>query len=498
MATGPTARTGVLDDASLARAAAAGDRASFAAIYDRYADRLHDFCVGMLRDRDGAADCVQDTFVTAATRLPQLREPERLRSWLYAIARNEALARIKRLRRERPTEELPEMASTGPGLDALAARSELADLIDDACGGLSDRDRVVLELAYRQDLAGPELAEALGVAHKHANILVERLRTTIARSLGALLVCRSVKADPTRCQELAALIDDWDGAFTVLIRKRAARHIESCPICDERRGRMVSPAALLGATPVMVPAPVWLRERTLEQAGPALPTHATAQSTGDVDNGSWWPPNDFDTQPQGRRKALARAGLGAALLLIAVGGAARILVPPTYSVEPVDVVGPMPTTRTSVTITGSRPSPTMATIVVPSGNPERAATPPPARPTSVMPPAGVVEPAVEQEAVPVAPPPVNQQPDRIPASAEPAPAPEPEPPPAPAPQPKPKPQPEPAPQPEPIVEEPAAPANPPKVPMTKQPNPFSPPSGGSGGECPPNAQNCNPSDGPLS
>ena len=56
-------------DAELARAAAAGDRGAFAGIYDRYADRLHDFCVGMLRDRDGAADCVQDVFCTAATRL---------------------------------------------------------------------------------------------------------------------------------------------------------------------------------------------------------------------------------------------------------------------------------------------------------------------------------------------------------------------------------------------------------------------------------------------
>ena len=40
------------DDAELARVATAGDRAAFAAIYDRYADRLHDFCWGLLRDRE--------------------------------------------------------------------------------------------------------------------------------------------------------------------------------------------------------------------------------------------------------------------------------------------------------------------------------------------------------------------------------------------------------------------------------------------------------------
>ena len=45
----------VYSDGELARVAATGDRQAFAAIYDRHADRLHDFCVGMLRNRDAAA-----------------------------------------------------------------------------------------------------------------------------------------------------------------------------------------------------------------------------------------------------------------------------------------------------------------------------------------------------------------------------------------------------------------------------------------------------------
>jgi hypothetical protein len=44
----------VYSDGELAHAAA-GDRQAFAAIYDRYADRLHDLCVGMLLNRDAAA-----------------------------------------------------------------------------------------------------------------------------------------------------------------------------------------------------------------------------------------------------------------------------------------------------------------------------------------------------------------------------------------------------------------------------------------------------------
>ncbi len=226
-------------------------------------DRLHDFCAGMLGDRDSAADCVQDTFCIAATRLPQLRDPDKLRPWLYSIARNEALRRIRERRRETPSEDLLDTASGEAGPDTLAARTELADLIADTAGGLSDRDRSVLELAFRHGLNGPDLAEALGVSPSNANTIVHRLRDTIERSLGALLVSRRVRSSGG-CQELAAILDGWDGHFNVLMRKRISRHIESCDVCDEERRRLVSPAALLGAA-VFIPAPEWLRERTLSE-----------------------------------------------------------------------------------------------------------------------------------------------------------------------------------------------------------------------------------------
>jgi RNA polymerase sigma factor (sigma-70 family) len=265
-------------DAELARASAAGDKRAFAQIYDRYADRLYDFCAGMLADRDGAADCVQDVFCIAATELAKLRDADRLRPWLYSIARNEALRRIRQRRRETPSEELPETESGEPGPETLATRLELGDLIAEAAGGLSDRDRAVLELAFRHGLNGPDLAEALGVTPSNANTIVHRLRTTIERSLGALLVARQVRTTG-ECDELATILDGWDGHFNVLVRKRISRHIESCHICDGERRRLVTPAALLGVAPVFIPAPEWLRERTL---GEIQLTSATRPSTDDA------------------------------------------------------------------------------------------------------------------------------------------------------------------------------------------------------------------------
>ena len=273
----------IVSDAELARAAAAGDRRAFAMIYDRYADRLHDFCVGMVRDRDAAADCVQDVFCNAATQLPKLRDPDRLRPWLYAIARNEALRCIRKRRREQASDDLPEAASHEAGPDTLAARNELANLISEAAGGLSDRDRTVLELAYRHGLDGPELANALEVSPGNANRMVSRLRETIETSLGALLVARRAQHAAKACAELSAILAGWDGRFSVLMRKRISRHIESCPTCEDERRRLVNPVALLGGVPVFIPAPDWLRDHTLGQikltsAGGILSTSSSADN----------------------------------------------------------------------------------------------------------------------------------------------------------------------------------------------------------------------------
>jgi RNA polymerase sigma factor (sigma-70 family) len=337
-------------DAELACAAAAGDRGAFAGIYDRYADRLHDFCIGMLRDRDAAADCVQDTFVKAAQSLPQLREPDRLKSWLYTIARRRAVDLINARRREQPTDDVPEMPSTEPDFAVMAARNELADLIGTACGGLTDRDRTVLELAYRHGLEGQELADALDVSHANAKKLVQRLRDTIERSLGAVLVSRRWRDNVYRCPDLAAILDGWDGQFTVLMRKRIARHIESCPACDEERRRLVSPAALLGAAPAFIPAPAWLRERTLDTVnlgqGPA--DAQTAESADDR-------PGEESPGKPVRRRLLVAAALVMAVVGISVALTIAWLQEHHANLTPADVTG----TATTTPPTGmSTPEPT--------------------------------------------------------------------------------------------------------------------------------------------
>ena len=172
-------------DAALVAGLVGRDPAAVADLYDRYADRLLGFCTGMLRDHHEAADALHDTILVAADRVGQLRDPERLRPWLYAIARTQCLARLRRRERTAVAEDPTVLAGgrtmgaeAAPGGDGARAAEggEAAELVWAAAEGLDEGDRVLLELNLRQGLVGGELAAAAGVKPGQISMVTGRMR----------------------------------------------------------------------------------------------------------------------------------------------------------------------------------------------------------------------------------------------------------------------------------------------------------------------------------
>ncbi|MFY1595407.1 RNA polymerase sigma factor [Micromonospora sp. WMMD737] len=232
------------DDIALVEALRRGERAGLEGLYRRYADRLYTYARTMLREPEAAADAVHDAFLTASQRIGQLREPDRLRSWLYAIVRNECLRQLRERSRSLPLEEAGEpaadIADPGTGVNA----DQVRDLVHSAVAALNPGDREVVHLAIRHDLSSADIGAALGVPTNHAHARLSRARLQLERALGALLVARAGARD---CPGLADLIDGWQGRLTPTLRKRVSRHIESCAVCGLLRREQLSPAALLSA-----------------------------------------------------------------------------------------------------------------------------------------------------------------------------------------------------------------------------------------------------------
>jgi len=352
----PDART----DAELVTAYLAGDRGALAGIYDRFSPGLYDTAAAMLRDRHEAADLTHDVFLIAVERLAQLREPERLKPWLYAVLRNEVYRRTKKRGRELPTDfsamGAPEVAAPiAPDAEGAAiSAAELGELVRSAACGLDERDQLVLELSVRQGLQGADLAAALGVSADQSYTLVHRMRDRVDRSLTALVVARAGRKD---CPDLALVLQGWDGEFTVLVRKRVARHIETCETCERTR-RKAAPLALLGAAPAFA-APAALRDAVLAKAG--LVGSAPAQSYAfDADGG-------FPRMLRPLRFSTLVAGAAAAIVL-GVGSGAIV----AANTGDESVAAPSSVTATSVVETSSTTSSTTPTTTPPTTAPSGA------------------------------------------------------------------------------------------------------------------------------
>jgi len=245
-----------MEDEELVALALAEPEAGFARIYDTYGGRLHDYCYGILRSADDAGDALQDTFVAALTKLPQLRDPSRLRPWLYAIARNCCFKRSRKRTRERSAEDIELIMPAHEDSTTTTESADLQQLVWAAVGGLSDTDRSVIDLNVRHGLEGEELADALGLSPSRSYVVVHRAKSRLEASVSALLV---TKAGTEACDELRQIVGTEE--FTPLMRKRVNRHLGECEACQETE-RQNRPSALLALVP-FIPLPADLRGKIL-------------------------------------------------------------------------------------------------------------------------------------------------------------------------------------------------------------------------------------------
>jgi RNA polymerase sigma factor (sigma-70 family) len=315
-------------DSEMVAAIVAGNPEGLAEAYDRYASPLYTYCRSLLREPADAADAVQDTFVIAASRLAELRDRNRLRPWLYAVARNECHRRLRARTAQvtTPLDEMPDVTDTSADVSGEAERDELRTLLRSAVRGLNSGEQDLIELQLRQGLDAAEIAAMLGVSRNHAHALLSRARDQLEISLGALLVARSGRED---CAALNTMLADWDGQLNVLMRKRINRHIENCPVCAERKKRELAPALLLGLAPLAAVVPPGLREQVLRLASSKTPDAAAhrasvAQRTApfghhgfpkplDPPKSSWW-----QTRSGQAAAAAGVAAVAAAVTLIAI------------------------------------------------------------------------------------------------------------------------------------------------------------------------------------
>jgi RNA polymerase sigma-70 factor (ECF subfamily) len=151
------------DLAPLLAAVAQGDRAALKSVYERQSVRLFGVANAILRDRDAAADALQEAFLRVARRAGQF-DPARgsAEAWLGAIVRYAALDIARARGREIPTDDpaLGDQPVEADALDRVAANAE-GRRLRDCLAALEAKNREGILLAFVHGLSHAQIAARL-------------------------------------------------------------------------------------------------------------------------------------------------------------------------------------------------------------------------------------------------------------------------------------------------------------------------------------------------
>lgn len=169
-------------DGPLVRRARSGDGEATAELVTKHQGTVYRFLLGLLADEDLAADATQETFVRALGNLAGFRGDSSFRTWLLAIARNEARGTLRRRvrRRELALDEAPPMEDHSAGPEAAVLRSAEVQRIRVALVSLPPKQRMSVSLRLFDGLSFREVGRAIesseGAARVNYHHGIRRLR----------------------------------------------------------------------------------------------------------------------------------------------------------------------------------------------------------------------------------------------------------------------------------------------------------------------------------
>ncbi len=177
-------------------------QAALTALFEQYADRVYHLALGLLGDEDTAEDVVQDTFLSVFRSREQFEGRSSAGTWLYRIAYNLSLDRL----RSKQTLPLPEE----DGLDEmdhppplprefiewrwlpeeLIQDQERRRALDEAIQSLSPALRAVFLLRDVEELSTEETAAVLSISTSAVKVRLHRARLELREKLATLFAAQ--------------------------------------------------------------------------------------------------------------------------------------------------------------------------------------------------------------------------------------------------------------------------------------------------------------------
>lgn len=166
------------DENLLDRIAVSGNEQALNEILRRYRDRIYRTALKVTNNHNDAEDVVQEVSLTIYRKAHTFRTDSKFSTWLYRLVTNEAISRLRKIRRERTVsldDYMPRFDDDGhhaerPVVDwsqeveKKVAVREIQSIIERAMQELTPIDRTVVVLSEIEELTNPEIGKVLGLS----------------------------------------------------------------------------------------------------------------------------------------------------------------------------------------------------------------------------------------------------------------------------------------------------------------------------------------------
>jgi RNA polymerase sigma factor (sigma-70 family) len=164
-----------------------GDANAFTVLVDRYKDLVFTLALRMMKHREEAEEVAQDTFIKVYKSLNKFKGDSKFSTWIYRVAYNTCLDRLKKNKRQQYTVEINEytehqIKTLDNALDKIEAK-EREQAMQDCLALLPSEDSFLLTLYYFEELSLEEIGKIVDLKPNNVKVKLFRSRKKLATIL---------------------------------------------------------------------------------------------------------------------------------------------------------------------------------------------------------------------------------------------------------------------------------------------------------------------------
>ncbi|MEP6738379.1 MAG: RNA polymerase sigma factor [Chryseolinea sp.] len=187
-----------LDDVTVVRRVIGGEKELFEILLRRHNQTLYRVLRSYLKDEDDIRDAMQNTYLKSFNKLFQFQGNASFSTWLIRIGMNEALLRLKIIKREQANflgsddERLNLIPDKQMNAETKIIRREAEQMLEQAIDNLPEMYRVVYMLKEIEGMSNSEVCESLSLTDSNVKVRLHRAKAMLKDSLYTLSISSDV------------------------------------------------------------------------------------------------------------------------------------------------------------------------------------------------------------------------------------------------------------------------------------------------------------------